>query len=142
MVRRSSDHNGHDTSWTTALRPSNPDHGTTGYNETLGTLETWDGIANEWVQPSRFNDRETDAVALGTNLATAYALTKAVTWVTATGSGQGVKMSTLLQQTVINEDPTNAINVYPATAAKSHPGLSAGEPIVLQPGDGITLFYK
>lgn len=35
-------------SWTTAGRPSTPNSGQTGYNSTLGQLETWNGTY--WIQ--------------------------------------------------------------------------------------------
>ena len=47
-VPRISDNGGHDTSWTTANRPTNPDHGMVGLNETTGELEWWDAIGECW----------------------------------------------------------------------------------------------
>jgi hypothetical protein len=48
-IRRQADQAGHDTSWPTTGRPTNPNHGTTGYNETLQSLESWDATAQSWV---------------------------------------------------------------------------------------------
>ena len=39
---------GHDTSWTTANRPLNPDHGLIGYNETTHSLGAYDAATKTW----------------------------------------------------------------------------------------------
>ena len=48
-IPRESDGNGHDTSWTTANRPTNPNHGTKGYNETTQQIEVYDAVAGYWL---------------------------------------------------------------------------------------------
>ena len=40
---------GHDTTWTTATRPTNPNHGTKGYNETTKQIEIYDAVAGYWL---------------------------------------------------------------------------------------------
>ena len=41
--------NGHDTTWTTATRPTNPNHGTMGFNETTSQIEIYNAIGGYWV---------------------------------------------------------------------------------------------
>jgi hypothetical protein len=44
-----SDGYGHDTAWTTANRPDNPNHGTKGYNSDTQQLEVYDAVLGYWL---------------------------------------------------------------------------------------------
>lgn len=49
FIPRESDGHGHDTTWTTSTRPSNPNHGTKGFNQTTQQLEVYDAVAGYWL---------------------------------------------------------------------------------------------
>ncbi len=61
-VRRLTDCNNWDTSWTTANRPSSPDHGVCGYNEDTRHLEVYDAITQEWNVQTQFASWYVDSV--------------------------------------------------------------------------------
>lgn len=37
------------TTWTTATRPTNPNHGTTGFNETTQEIEVYNAVGGYWM---------------------------------------------------------------------------------------------
>ena len=47
-VPREQTGHGHDSAWTTANRPANPNHGTMGYNEDTEQIEIYDALNGYW----------------------------------------------------------------------------------------------
>lgn len=100
-----------------------------------------DAITNQTVGANTAVSLELGKTATGTNLATAYALTKIYTLFTTAASGTGASLSPLMDigsSMIVKNRGANDMLIYPPTSSGIVNGGSAGAGATLTAGTGAT----